>query len=68
MREMSVARLDHFYTYSDVYETVDACDQLELLLGRLRRQGLLSEQEWMQSRRDVAEIRSRLDAHLNQPS
>lgn len=65
---MGVANLDHFYTFGDVYETVDACDQLELLLGRLRRQNLLSEQEWTECRRRVAEIRARLEAHLEKPS
>ena len=65
---MSVARLDHFYRFGDVYETVDACDQLEILLARLRRQNLLSDQEWVESRKNVAEIRARLEARLQKPS
>lgn len=65
---MSVANLDHFYTFGDVYETLDACDQLELLLGRLRRQGLLTESEWQQSRQEIVEIRGRLESHLPKPS
>lgn len=59
---------DHFYTYGDVYEAVDACDQLELLMGRLRRQDMLSEQEWIEIRLAVAAVRARLDALLPKPS
>ena len=65
---MSVARYDHFYTFGDVYETVDACDQLELMLGRLRRQRLLSEAEWLQLRDYVAKIRAQLEARLETPA
>ena len=61
---MSVARLDHFYTFGDVYETLDACDQLELLLGRLLRQRLMTEGEWVQLRDHVATIRAQLEARL----
>ncbi|MBV9281940.1 MAG: hypothetical protein JOZ41_17820 [Chloroflexi bacterium] len=61
---MSVARVDHLYTYGDLYETVDACDQLELLLGRLRRQRLLGEQDWLRNRNRVLEIRSELEERL----
>ncbi len=62
--QMTAANIDHFYTFGDVYEAVDACDQLELLLGRLKRQCLLSEQEWLESRHNVAEIRSRLEKQV----
>lgn len=59
------ASLDHLYTYSDIYDTLDTCQELELLLGRLRRQQLLSDVEWMQSRQNLAEIRTRLEGRLD---
>jgi hypothetical protein len=62
----AAANFDHFYTFGDLYETVDACDQLELLLGRLRRQRLLSEGEWLQLRDHVAKIRAHLESRLAQ--
>lgn len=58
------ATLDHFYTYGDLYETIEACDQLETLLGRLQRQHLLSTTELMESKREVADIRARIESHL----
>jgi hypothetical protein len=59
--------MDHFYTYGDVYEALDACDQLELLLGRLKRQRLISETDWLDSRQRIAEIRARLESRLPKP-
>jgi hypothetical protein len=67
MTQMGAVQLDHFYVYGDVYESLDACDQLELLLGRLKRQGLITEPEWTQSRQNVAEIRARLESRLPKP-
>jgi hypothetical protein len=64
----AAANFDHFYLFGDVYETVDACDQLELLLGRLRRQRLLNEGEWLQLRDHVAKIRAHLESRLTQPA
>lgn len=62
---MSALKLDHFSLYGDVYEALDACDQLEMLLGRLRRQGILGEVEWAQSKGDLSEVRLRLERHLD---
>ena len=59
------AALDHFYTFGDVYETLDACDQLELLLGRLRRQGLLNDDEWARCKDDVIDLRGRIERLVN---
>jgi hypothetical protein len=61
---MGALQLDHYYTFGDVYETLDACDQLELLLGRLKRQRLINESEWVQSRQNIADIRERLEVRL----
>jgi len=58
---MTAASLEAIYTYGDVYETIDACDQLDVLLGRLKRQHLLDDRECMRSKEKVAEIRSRLE-------
>jgi hypothetical protein len=64
MNSMTAANLDHFYEYGDVYETLEACDQLDMLLGRLRRQRMLSDAEWIQSKSQVADIRARIEHHL----
>ena len=61
---MSVASLDDFYDHSDVYETLDACQELEMLLNRLRRQQMLTDLAWMQSRQSLADIRARLESRL----
>lgn len=58
------ASADHFYTYGDVYETLEACDQLDMLLARLRRQQLLSPGELMDSRRELASVRARVEHHM----
>lgn len=52
------ARLEHFYTFGDVYETLEACDQLEILLGRLRRQQLLDDEAWARCKEQVGDLRS----------
>ena len=62
---MTAAELDHFYIFGDVYETLDTCAELEQLLGRLRRQDLLTEGEWMHSKQNIAAIRSRLEGRLS---
>ena len=61
---MDAADLDHFYHFGDVYETLDTCMELEQLLGRLRRQGILTDQEWITSKQNIAAIRSRLEGRL----
>jgi hypothetical protein len=61
---MCAVQVDHFYTFGDVYEALDACRELEMLLGRLKRQRLLSEDEWAASRENLAAIRARVETHL----
>jgi len=61
---MSLASLDDLYDHGDVYETLDACQELEMLLNRLRRQQTLTDLEWMQSRQTLADIRARLESLL----
>jgi len=62
---MSAAELDHYYLFGDVYETLDTCTELEQLLGRLRRQDVLTDQEWMTSKQNIAAIRSNLEGRLS---
>jgi hypothetical protein len=56
--------LDHFYTFGDVSDTLDALDQLELVLGRLQRQRLLAEQDSVRITQQVGEIRTCLERQL----
>ncbi len=62
---MDSEHLNHFYTFGDVYETLDACDALGLLLSRLKRQGILSEPEWMQLTQGVAGVRAAVERKLS---
>lgn len=65
MQQATRTELDQFYTYGDVYETLDTCRQLEMLLGRLKRQHLLSDEEVAHSKDDVSRVRARLEAQIN---
>lgn len=61
---MNAQTLDDLYQFGDVYETLDACDSLELLLGRLKRRRILDDREWRDIREQVAGIRTRLESHV----
>jgi hypothetical protein len=63
-----IADPDHFYLFGDVYETLETCDRLSTLLGRLRRQNLLSERDLAGTRRGLEAIRERVQDHLNAAS
>jgi hypothetical protein len=54
----------HFYDYGEVYETLETCDELELHLSRLKRKRILNEEEWLQSKREISEIRAPLERRL----
>jgi len=60
------AALGHFSTFGEVHQTLDACDQLQSLLGRLRREQLLGEEEYRESRQQVAEIRASVESYIAQ--
>jgi hypothetical protein len=62
----SPAALGHFSTFGEVYATLDACDQVQLLLGRLRREQLLGEEEYQGSRQQIAEIRASVERYITQ--
>lgn len=56
--------LRQYYTYGEVYETLEACDELETLLGRLRRQTLLDDQAFALTKQLLAGIRTQVEASL----
>jgi len=64
---MTIARFDRLNTYRDAYEALDACQILEMVLGRLRQQQMLDDGEWTQSTRSVAEIKDRVEGHFSTP-
>jgi hypothetical protein len=56
--------LDHFYTFGEVHETLEAVDEVDRMLSRLKRQSILSSDAVAASKRDLAEIRSRVEERL----
>ena len=56
--------LDHFYTFGEVHETLEAVDEVDRMLSRLKRQSILSNDAVVASKRDLAEIRSRVEERL----
>lgn len=56
--------LDHFYTFGEVHETLEAVDQVDRMLGRLKRQSLLSSDAFAASKQNLAEIRTRIEERL----
>lgn len=61
---MSTAYPDDYFVFGDVYETLDACQQIDLLLSRLRRQSLMDDQSWMATKSHIAEVRKSLESML----
>ncbi len=61
---MSAAYPDDYFVFGDVYETLDACQQIDLLLSRLRRQSLMDDQNWLATRAHIAEVRRSLERML----
>jgi hypothetical protein len=59
--------LDHFYTFGEVHETLEAVDHVDQMLGRLKRQSLLSNDAFVASKHDLAAIRSRIEERLRKP-
>jgi hypothetical protein len=60
--------LDHFYTFGEVHETLEAVDHVDQMLGRLKRRSLLSDDAFKASKRDLAEIRLRIEQRLRTPT
>lgn len=61
----TIQDLDHFYKYGDVYHALEACDQLETMLNRLKREDLLAQVECEDSKDELAQIRERLEGHID---
>ena len=61
---MSVAYPDDYFVFGDVYETLEACQQIDLLLSRLRRQSLIDDQNWLATKAHIAEVRKSLENML----
>jgi hypothetical protein len=61
---VSAAYPDDYFVFGDVYDTLDACQHIELLLSRLRRQSLMDDQNWMVTRAHIAEVRKSLERML----
>jgi ribosome assembly protein YihI (activator of Der GTPase) len=56
--------LDRLREAGDVLDSLEAYDQLELLLSRLHRKATLSDEEWMRCRRQVDEVERFLEGRL----
>ncbi len=52
------------YTYGDVYDALDECDNLDIALARVRRQGFLSEGDEQRCKRLVDDVRRRLQSAM----
>jgi uncharacterized protein YjaG (DUF416 family) len=63
---VSAAYPDDYFVFGDVYETLDACQQIELLLSRLRRQSLLDDRSLSATKAHIAEVRKSLEETLRQ--
>jgi hypothetical protein len=61
---VSVAYPDDYFVFGDVYETLEACQQVDLLLSRLRRQSLIDDQNWLTTKAHIAEVRKSLESML----
>lgn len=61
---MSVAYPDDYFVFGDVYDTLEACQQIDLLLSRLRRQRLMDDQNWLATKDHIAAVRKSLESML----
>jgi hypothetical protein len=57
--------LDHFAEYGDVYDAMDACDDLEMKLSRLKRLKLMTEEEFLASRESVNEVKNLVERRID---
>lgn len=56
---------DRFVRFGDVYDAIEACEQLDILLGRLKRQRLVPDEHCSEGREQVQTIRQRLLEHIH---
>jgi hypothetical protein len=64
MDRQSTAQLDHYFQFGDVYDALEACDDLANRLARLKRTHVLSESEWATTEGELTDIRGRLERHM----
>jgi hypothetical protein len=62
---MQTRELESVYELGDVYDTIDACDELEMHLGKLKRMHVLGQEEWEHTRSELEAIRSQVSTHLS---
>jgi hypothetical protein len=55
------------YTYGDVYDALEVCDNLDIALARVRRQGFLSLDDEARCKRLVDDVRRRLQSTMRPP-
>lgn len=53
--------LDHLYAYGEVYDALDVCDQVTQALSRLKRHGILSNEDWHASEEHLDGVRLHLE-------
>ena len=63
---MSVADLNHYYRFGDVYEALEACQLLAVRLATLRRQRLIDDQMWRHSTHLLGELLGSLEASIEE--
>ena len=61
---MQGAEREYSYEFADVYDAIDTCDQLDRQLSRLKRQGILSDEQCLEAKREVRSLRTRLEASM----
>lgn len=64
MRQYQPEDLDHFFTYGEVYDALEVCQDLEMVLARLQRHELLSDMDLERCRQRIAEVRSMVEGSL----
>jgi hypothetical protein len=52
------------YTYGDVYDAIEVCDNLDVALARVRRRGFLSTADEVRCKRLVEDVRQRLQSTM----
>jgi hypothetical protein len=59
------SNFDQYYTFGDLYETLEACSQLDMLLSRVRRQKLMRDEDVTAGKQSIEGIRAMVESYLN---
>jgi hypothetical protein len=57
---------DHYVTFGDAYEALEACEDLAVILGRLKRQAMLGDSAWSHCKQELSAIESSVLAIIPQ--